>query len=120
MLRKTFKFPIEVGIILDRVIRIRDTVLKTLGSADGILNKYAIYHLCVILKNRVKPHCKNETEIKELEYETLASLDHVLDTFSTEDTDDFFDLLESGNYSTFHILGYENIIGYTNVTVVFE
>ena len=43
-----------------------------------------------------------------------------MNTFGTEDTDVFFDILESGNYSTFHILSYENVGGYTNLTVVFK
>lgn len=120
MLVKTYKFPAEVGIILDRITKIGGVGLKTLGGVKEILNEYVLYHLCVVLKSKFKPTCKNETKIKGLNYETLASLEHIIDTFSTDDADEFFDLLESGAYSTYRILEYKNADGYTNVTVELE
>lgn len=120
MVVKTFQFPAEVGIILDRIVRIGGTTLKALGSVEEILNEYVLYHLCVVLKSRLKATCKNETKIGGLEYETLASLEHIIDTFGTDDTDEFFDLLESGEYNSYRIIKYENIDGYTNISVELE
>ena len=124
MITKTFQFPVETGVILDRVVRLGDKMLKTLDSIDGsaeeILNEYALYHLCVVLKSRYKVTCKNETKIKGLEYETLASLEHVIDTFGTDGADEFFDLLNEGEYNSYRIIKYENIDGYTNITVELE
>lgn len=120
MIIKTFQFPAEVGIILDRVVKIGGTGLKALGSVEEILSEYVLYHLCVVLKSKLKATCKNETKIGGLEYETLASLEHVIDTFSTDGAEEFFDLLEGGEYKSYRMIKYENVNGYTNVTVELE
>lgn len=120
MIVKTFQFPAEVGIILDRVVKIGGTGLKALGSVEEILSEYVLYHLCVVLKSRYKVTCKNETKIGGLEYETLASLEHILDTFGTESADEFFDLLESSEYSSYCILEYKSADGYTNISIELE
>ena len=119
MLTKTYKFPAEVGTILDRVMRMAWTGLAALGG-EKIVNEYVLYHLCVVLKNRFRVTCKNETKTGPLDYDALASLEHVIDTFGTDNVEEFFDLLGNEDYPTYRIIGYENVDGYTNVSVELE
>lgn len=120
MIVKTFKFPAEVGTILDSIVRIGGTTLKALGSVEEVLNEFVLYHLCVVLKDKLGATCKNENKIGGLNYEALASLEHVIDTFGTDGVDEFFDLLESGEYSSYRIIDYKNVDGCTNVTIELE
>jgi len=107
MTTKTFKFPVELGTVLDQAVRVGGVGLKTLPGVNDILNEYKVYHLCIVLKNYITgATCANRSIIKDLSYDIISSVEHIIDTFGTDDVDELFDLLNSGTYKYYRINNY--------------
>ena len=117
MLVKTVKFPVELGPILDRAVRVGGIGLKALPDVSYILQEYKIQHLCVILKNYITSAiCTNNCGINDLKYDVLASVEHILDTFGSDDVDELIDTLNSGTYKCYSIDSYITTDVATEVT----
>lgn len=117
MLTKTYKFPIQLGRILDQASRVGGIGLKTMPDVSWILQEYKIQHLCVVLKNYINGAiCTNDCGIKDLSYDIIASVEHLIEELSTDDVETLIDTLNSGTYNRYTVESYVTTDVATEVT----